>query len=130
MSLAYGIIYLTFTMYPLAFVTVRGWSRMDGSLPFVGMTIGVVLACIGIALHSIYYIQRSRVHVPERRLPPMIAGSILLSAGTYPRSLPCSKSLSYMFQAYSGSDGPPAGQSIGCHKLPPGSSLAAAPSWS
>ncbi|KAF5623217.1 hypothetical protein F25303_11892 [Fusarium sp. NRRL 25303] len=83
MSLAYGIIYLTFTMYPLAFVTVRGWSRMDGSLPFIGMTIGVVLACIGIALHSIYYIQRSRVHLPERRLPPMIAGSILLSAGIF-----------------------------------------------
>ncbi|RKL29942.1 hypothetical protein BFJ72_g11811 [Fusarium proliferatum] len=83
MSLAYGIIYLTFTMYPLAFVTVRGWSRMDGSLPFIGMTIGVVLACIGISLHSIYYIQQSRVHVPERRLPPMIAGSILLSAGIF-----------------------------------------------
>ncbi|KAL9565310.1 hypothetical protein ACKAV7_010670 [Fusarium commune] len=88
MSLAYGIIYLTFTMYPLAFVTVRGWSRMDGSLPFLGMTIGVVLACIGIALHSIYYIQQSRDHVPERRLPPMIAGSILLSAGTNTK-LPC-----------------------------------------
>ncbi|RBR18860.1 hypothetical protein FVER53590_11656 [Fusarium verticillioides] len=83
MSLAYGIIYLTFTMYPLAFVTVRGWSHMDGSLPFIGMTFGVVLACIGIALHSIYYIQQSRVHVPERRLPPMIAGSILLSAGIF-----------------------------------------------
>ncbi|KAG4282426.1 hypothetical protein FPRO06_09099 [Fusarium proliferatum] len=83
MSLAYGIIYLTFTMYPLAFVSVRGWSRMDGSLPFIGMTIGVVLACIWIALHSIYYIQQSRVHVPERRLPPMIAGSILLSAGIF-----------------------------------------------
>ncbi|RKK84051.1 hypothetical protein BFJ69_g2353 [Fusarium oxysporum] len=83
MSLAYGIIYLTFTMYPFAFVTVRGWSRMDGSLPFVGMTIGVILACIGIALHSIYYIQQSRVHVPERRLPPMIAGSIFLSAGIH-----------------------------------------------
>lgn len=69
---------------------------MDGSLPFIGITIGVVLACIGIALHSIYYIQQSRVHVPERRLPPMIAGSILLSAGTYPR-LSCFKSLSYIF---------------------------------
>jgi hypothetical protein len=129
MSLAYGIIYLTFTMYPLAFVTVRGWSRLEGSLPFVGMTIGVALACIGIALHSIYYIQRRRVHVPERRLPPMIAGSILLSAGTHTK-LPCLRPPSYIFQAYSGSVGPLAHQSIGWHKLLLGSSSAAAPSWS
>lgn len=129
MSLAYGIIYLTFTMYPLAFVTVRGWSRMDGSLPFVGMTIGVTLACIGIALHSIYYIQQSRVHVPERRLPPMIAGSVLPSAGMHSK-MPCFKSPSYIFQAYSGSAGLRARQFIGWHKLLLGSSLVAAPSWS
>ncbi|KAF5697665.1 putative mfs-multidrug-resistance transporter [Fusarium globosum] len=102
MSLAYGIIYLTFTMYPLAFVTVRGWSRMDGSLPFIGMTIGVVLACIGIALHSIYYIQQSRVHVPERRLPPMIAGSILLSAGIFWFGWTSSKSVHWLSQAAAG----------------------------
>ncbi|QGI84662.1 hypothetical protein CEK25_011391 [Fusarium fujikuroi] len=102
MSLAYGIIYLTFTLYPLAFVTVRGWSRMDGSLPFIGMTIGVVLACVGIALHSIYYIQQSRVHVPERRLPPMIAGSILLSAGIFWFGWTSSRSVHWLAQASAG----------------------------
>ncbi|RKL19103.1 hypothetical protein BFJ70_g14039 [Fusarium oxysporum] len=102
MSLAYGIIYLTFTMYPFAFVTVRGWSRMDGSLPFVGMTIGVILACIGIALHSIYYIQQSRVHVPERRLPPMIAGSIFLSAGIFWFGWTSSTSVHWLAQAAAG----------------------------
>ncbi|KAJ0143479.1 hypothetical protein HZ326_13774 [Fusarium oxysporum f. sp. albedinis] len=102
MSLAYGIIYLTFTMYPFAFVTVRGWSRMDGSLPFVGMTIGVILACIGIALHSIYYIQQSRVHVPERRLPPMIAGSIFLSAGIFWFGWTSSTAVHWLAQAAAG----------------------------
>ncbi|KAF5666930.1 major facilitator superfamily transporter [Fusarium circinatum] len=102
MSLAYGIIYLTFTMYPLAFVTVRGWSRMDGSLPFIGMTVGVVLACIGIALHSIYYIQQSRVHVLERRLPPMIAGSVLLSAGIFWFGWTSSRSVHWLAQAAAG----------------------------
>ncbi|KAF5241932.1 hypothetical protein FANTH_8892 [Fusarium anthophilum] len=102
MSLAYGIIYLTFTMYPLAFVTVRGWSRMDGSLPFIGMTVGVVLACIGIVLHSIYYIQQSRVHVPERRLPPMIAGSVLLSAGIFWFGWTSSRSVHWLAQAAAG----------------------------
>ncbi|KAG5759874.1 hypothetical protein H9Q69_010313 [Fusarium xylarioides] len=102
MSLAYGIIYLTFTMYPLAFVTVRGWSRMDGSLPFIGMTVGVALACMGIAIHSIYYIQHSRVHVPERRLPPMIAGSILLSAGIFWFGWTSSKSVHWLTQAAAG----------------------------
>ncbi|KAF5986265.1 putative mfs-multidrug-resistance transporter [Fusarium bulbicola] len=102
MSLAYGIIYLTFTMYPLAFVTVRGWSRMDGSLPFIGMTVGVVLACVGIALHSIYYIQQSRVHVPERRLPPMIAGSVLLSAGIFWFGWTSNRSVHWLAQASAG----------------------------
>lgn len=86
MSLAYGVIYITLTMYPLAFVTSRGWSRIDGSLPFLGIVIGVVLACIAIALHSIYYVsprlEETGAHLPERRLPPMIAGSVILSAGT------------------------------------------------
>ncbi|KAH8672275.1 major facilitator superfamily domain-containing protein, partial [Ilyonectria robusta] len=87
MSLAYGVIYISLTMYPLAFVTSRGWSRIDGSLPFLGIVIGVILACIAIAMHSIFYVsprlEETGIHLPERRLPPMIAGSVILSAGIF-----------------------------------------------
>ncbi|KAF5026345.1 hypothetical protein F66182_1553 [Fusarium sp. NRRL 66182] len=87
MSIAYGVIYITLTMYPLAFVTTRQWSPILGSLPFLGIVVGVVLACIVIALHSIYYVTRRQqetgTHLPERRLPPMIAGSVILSAGIF-----------------------------------------------
>ncbi|KAI1667967.1 Polyamine transporter [Pyrenophora tritici-repentis] len=85
MSLAYGIIYLTFTMYPLAFVRDRGWSPIKGSMPFLGILVGVTVACVLLAVHSICYVSpkfsQTGVHLPERRLPPMILGSAILPAG-------------------------------------------------
>lgn len=85
MSLVYGVIYLTFSMYPLAFVVERHFSQVDGSLPFISIFIGVVVACVALAVHSIYYLgpmaKQTKIHVPERRLPPMIAGSFILPAG-------------------------------------------------
>ncbi|RDI77429.1 hypothetical protein Vi05172_g12538 [Venturia inaequalis] len=87
MSLVYGIIYLTFTMYPLAFRRDRKWGAIKASLPFLGILLGVVVACVLIAIHSIYYVtakyQKLKHHVPETRLPPMILGSLLLPAGLF-----------------------------------------------
>ncbi|PNS15639.1 hypothetical protein CAC42_4091 [Sphaceloma murrayae] len=86
MSLAYGILYLTFVMYPVAFITLRSWPRTTGSLPFLGLLLGIFIACIVIALHSHYYIRGkmvARTLRPEDRLPPMIAGSFLLTGGLF-----------------------------------------------
>ncbi|KAG4442854.1 hypothetical protein IFR05_001650 [Cadophora sp. M221] len=87
MSLAYGIIYVTFTMYPYAFVTVRGWSNIHGSLPFLSIFLGVVIASGLLAIHSIYYVnsrvRQTNQHVPETRLPPMILGSAFLPGGIF-----------------------------------------------
>ncbi|KAF4335309.1 major facilitator superfamily transporter [Fusarium beomiforme] len=114
MSFAYAIIYITLTMYPLAFVTSRGWSPIDGSLPFIGIVVGVIMACIVIALHSIYYVSRklqeTGVHSPEGRLPPMIAGSAILSGGIFWFSWTSNPSIPWLAQV-------PAGVLLGCGSI-------------
>lgn len=89
MSFVYGIIYLTFELYPQTFVVVRGWSPVDASLSFFGILGGILggalVACIVLGAHSIYHVgsrfAETKQHVPERRLPPMILGSMFLPAG-------------------------------------------------
>ncbi|KAL5947047.1 hypothetical protein ACKVV1_000120 [Pyricularia oryzae] len=106
MSLVYGVIYLTFSMYPLAFVVERNFSQVDGSLPFISIFIGVVVACVALAVHSIYYLgpmaKQTKIHVPERRLPPMIAGSFILPAGIFWFAWTSNPSLPWLPQAFSG----------------------------
>ncbi|KAK7953232.1 MFS multidrug transporter [Apiospora saccharicola] len=87
MSFVYGIIYLTFELYPQAFVVVRDWSTVDASMSFFGILGGAVVACIVLGAHTIYHVgprfAETNQHVPERRLPPMILGSIFLPAGIF-----------------------------------------------
>ena len=88
MSVIYGILYLFFEAYPIAFQEVRGWNGGVGSLPFLGITIGVV---IGVAI--ITYTSNTRFKrkmeanggkpIPEERLVPMIVGAFLLPIGLF-----------------------------------------------
>ncbi|KAE8153610.1 MFS general substrate transporter [Aspergillus avenaceus] len=50
-AIVYGIIYLCFVAYPIAFQQERGWSPGVGGLAFVGLGVGVL---IGIALEPIF----------------------------------------------------------------------------
>ena len=88
MSLIYGILYLFFEAYPIAFQEVRGWNGGVGALPFIGITIGVV---VGVAI--ITYTSNTRFKrkmeanggkpIPEERLVPMIVGAFLLPVGLF-----------------------------------------------
>ena len=88
MSIIYGILYLFFEAYPIAFQEARGWNGGVGSLPFLGITIGVV---IGVAI--ITYTSNTRFKrkmeanggkpIPEERLIPMIVGAFLLPIGLF-----------------------------------------------
>lgn len=44
MALVYGVLYLCFVAYPIAFQQERGWSPGIGCLSFIGIGIGVLLA--------------------------------------------------------------------------------------
>ena len=88
MSYIYGILYLFFESYPIAFQEVRGWNGGVGALPFLGITIGVI---IGVAI--ITYISNTRFKrkmeanggkpIPEERLIPMIIGAFLFPIGLF-----------------------------------------------
>ncbi|KIW31841.1 uncharacterized protein PV07_03434 [Cladophialophora immunda] len=89
MALVYGILLLTFEAYPISFEVKRGWSPTIGSLPFTCILAGVVAGCLAIAAFTkTWYARRwaagmTKRPTPEDRLPPMIAGSVVLPIGLF-----------------------------------------------
>jgi len=86
-SLVYGIIYLFFEAYPVTFQEDRGWSPGIGSLPFLSLTIGVIIgASIIIYTSKTRYARKLKETghvVPEERLIPMMLGGITLPIGLF-----------------------------------------------
>ena len=87
MALIYGIIYLFFEAYPIAFIEVRGWSPGLASLPFLAITIGVILGGLMIAYTSKTRVARKLKEtgriVPEERLIPIIFGGAVFPIGMF-----------------------------------------------
>jgi hypothetical protein len=81
-SLAYGILYLTFEAYPISFQFDRGWSPTGASLPFIAILLGIVLAS-GLAAGAKMVAKKNKKLTPEDRIPPMILGSFLLPIGLF-----------------------------------------------
>ena len=83
MSLIYGILYLFFEAFPIAFQEERGWSPGVGSLPFLALLLGVLLGAGIISYFTKYrFARRLREEgkvVPEERLVPMFVGGVLVS---------------------------------------------------
>ena len=111
-GLTYGILYLFLTAYPYSFHTKRGWSAGDAGLPFLAISIGVILGGI---LNSYWSTTQFRKRLnaaqnnaaaqsgtnekgvteggneksssapiaPEARLPPMLIGGLLLPPGLF-----------------------------------------------
>jgi len=88
MAFIYGILYLFFEAYPIAFQEQRGWNLGVGALPFLGITIGVIIA-VGIITYTSQtryarkMAQNGGKPVPEERLVPMIIGAALLPIGLF-----------------------------------------------
>lgn len=87
MGLVYGILYISLAIYPAAFTRGRGWDAVTGSLPFLGLELGIAIACGIMTIHTaiiLPYIGRKRPLVKEDRLHTMLLGSVLLPPGTSP----------------------------------------------
>ena len=107
MALIYGILYLFFEAYPIAFQQVRGWSPGLASLPFLAIIIGVVLGG-----SIIIYLTRTRFKrkleesggkaVPEERLPAMILGGIFFPIGLFWFSWTSNAAVSWVPQVLAG----------------------------
>ncbi|KAI1390872.1 putative MFS transporter [Hypoxylon trugodes] len=82
----YGFLYLCFEAYPIAFEQQRGWNLGVGALPFLGITVGVLVGIAIIILHTKTRMRRkTEAHgeVPEERLIPMILASFLMPIGMF-----------------------------------------------
>jgi MFS transporter, DHA1 family, multidrug resistance protein len=85
-SFVYGVIYLLFSAFPIAYQQTRGWNDGVGALPFLGISIGAVVgAAIIVAFIPRYQRKMAAAGgpVPEERLPPMMVGGILFPIGLF-----------------------------------------------
>ncbi|RAK71575.1 MFS transporter [Aspergillus fijiensis CBS 313.89] len=87
MAIVYGTLYMLFDAFPIVFQEMRGWSEGIGSLPFLGVMVGMMTA-VG---YNMYDNKRyKRIHEqhngfapPEARLPPTMIGAITIPVGLF-----------------------------------------------
>ena len=82
----FAFLYLCFEAYPIAFEQYRDWNIGVGALPFLAVTVGVLVGVAIIIFHTKTRMQRRlQMHgeVPEERLVPMMLGSVLLPMGMF-----------------------------------------------
>jgi MFS family permease len=86
-SFCYGILYMQLGGVPIIFGEIRGWKQFPATLPFLCVFIGAVLGALANiynqTLYNKAYHAAGNRAVPEKRLPPMMIGSVLFSAGQF-----------------------------------------------
>lgn len=86
-SFIYGLLFLTLEVFPIVFREQRGFGPVVSTLPFLGLFVGVLTAMlINIANQPLYIraLERNRGRaVPEARLPPLVLGQVLITAGLF-----------------------------------------------
>ncbi|KAJ5612961.1 hypothetical protein N7510_006155 [Penicillium lagena] len=87
MSFVYGLIYALLGAYPVVFEGVHGMNLGVGSLPFIGLIIGELLAGAYILYDQRAYAKKlaanNNIPIPEWRLPPSILGGICFTVGLF-----------------------------------------------
>ncbi|KUI72789.1 hypothetical protein VM1G_08644 [Cytospora mali] len=86
-SFCYGILYLQLGAVPIIFGEVRGWNLLQSELPFLAICLGTF---VGASLNMLNQLAYNKAYeaagqraVPEKRLPPMMLGSILFASGQF-----------------------------------------------
>ncbi|KAF2673769.1 MFS general substrate transporter [Microthyrium microscopicum] len=86
-SFVYGIMYANLGAFPVVFQEGREWNAVIGALPFISVLLGVLIAA-GANIANQGYFKRTLIAnnnkpLPEARLPPMMAGSVVFAAGLF-----------------------------------------------
>ncbi|KIY00264.1 uncharacterized protein Z520_03949 [Fonsecaea multimorphosa CBS 102226] len=88
-SFAYAVLFLFFESFPISFVEDRHWKPQIGALSFLGLLVGALIAFVLVAYYTLTVYARevalttTGVIVPERRLPPMMAGAVVFPIGFF-----------------------------------------------
>ncbi|KAJ5682183.1 hypothetical protein N7462_005348 [Penicillium macrosclerotiorum] len=87
MSFVYGLMYALLSAYPVVFEGIHGMNLGVGSLPFIGLIIGELLAGGYILLDQRSYSKKlaanNNIPIPEWRLPPSILGGVCFTVGLF-----------------------------------------------
>lgn len=86
-SFCYGILYMQLGAVPIIFAEIRGWGTVASELPFLAILLGSITGA-GINMsNQLYYNKAYHAMgdrpVPEKRLPPMMLGSLLFATGQF-----------------------------------------------
>lgn len=86
-SFCYGILYMQLGAVPIIFGEIRGWGTLSSELPFLAILLGTVTGAginiaNQIAYNKAFHAAGDRA-VPEKRLPPMMLGSVLFAGGQF-----------------------------------------------
>lgn len=83
----YGILYSTLGAFPVVYQDKRGMNQVTGALPFLGLLGGIFLGAIILLANQAYYFRKFKENgnraLPEARLPPMMFGSVIFTAGMF-----------------------------------------------
>ncbi|KAJ5287928.1 hypothetical protein N7478_003614 [Penicillium angulare] len=87
MAIVYGTLYMLFDAFPIIFQEIRGWSEGIGSLPFLSVMIGMMIA-VGLNMYdNKRYVRIHKAHngfaPPEARLPPTMLGGLAIPIGLF-----------------------------------------------
>jgi MFS family permease len=85
-AIVYGILYLTFSAFPIVFRSERHWSQGVSGLSFLGIMVGQILAMFCYAFLDRRYKRIIAVKgwaPPEARLEPALIGCIFLPIGLF-----------------------------------------------
>ncbi|ORY79098.1 major facilitator superfamily domain-containing protein [Protomyces lactucae-debilis] len=75
LAFVYGLMFCSFSAYPIQFKESRGWNTRDASLPFLGIVAGIFIA---VAMSPFFIRLYRKNPVPESRLYNACLGAILL----------------------------------------------------
>lgn len=105
MAIVYGTLYLLFAAYPIIYQEKRGWSEGVGSLPYLGIMIGMFLAILYNYFDNIRYknnVKKSGPAPPEYRLPSSMLGGIALTGGLFWFAWTCTPSIPWIVSVIAG----------------------------
>lgn len=87
MAIVYGTLYMLFAAYPIVFEGVRGWNQGVGSLPFLGIMVGMLMAVAYSIWDNKRYIRVENENdgfaPPEARLAPCLIASVAIPVGLF-----------------------------------------------
>lgn len=86
-SFVFALLYMTLEIFTLVYHESRGWGLVVSTLPFCALFVGILFA-VFVNLANLPRYRRAVLAnkgrpVPEARLPPMVFGAVIFSAGLF-----------------------------------------------